>query len=57
MTTVIRAAAPAADRAAGAGVESNASQEIFMNALGGFIGTVVTGVIVAALAGAVWRKK
>ena len=88
MTTVIRAAAPAAGRAAGAGVESNyfadlqaaqtemlkaqglsedqirtqvaaaaAMQTPVMNALSGFIGTVVTGVIVAALAGAVWRKK
>ena len=34
-----------------------AMQTPVMNALSGFIGTVVTGVIVAALAGAVWRKK
>ncbi len=34
-----------------------AMQTPVMNALSGFIGTVVTGVIVAAIAGAVWRKK
>ncbi len=34
-----------------------ALQTPVMNALSGFIGTVVTGVIVAAIAGAVWRKK
>jgi hypothetical protein len=36
---------------------SAAMQTPFMNAFSGVIGTVVTGVIVAAIAGAVWRKK
>lgn len=36
---------------------SAAMQTPLMNALSGVIGTVVTGVIVAAIAGAVWRKK
>ncbi len=34
-----------------------AMQTPVMNALAGVIGTVVTGVVVAALAGIVWRKK
>jgi hypothetical protein len=32
-------------------------QTPLMNALSGVIGTVVTGVVVAAIAGAVWRRK
>jgi hypothetical protein len=36
---------------------SAAMQTPLMNALSGVIGTVVTGVIVAAIAGAFWRKK
>lgn len=36
---------------------SAAMQTPVMNALSGVIGTVVTGVIVAAIAGAIWRKK
>ncbi len=34
-----------------------AMQTPLVNALSGVIGTVVTGVIVAAIAGAIWRKK
>jgi len=34
-----------------------AMQTPVMNALSGVIGTVVTGVAVAAIAGAFWRKK
>jgi hypothetical protein len=36
---------------------SAAMQTPFMNAISGVIGTVVTGVVVAAIAGAFWRKK
>lgn len=36
---------------------SAAMQTPVMNALSGVIGTVVTGVIVAAIAGAFWRRK
>lgn len=36
---------------------SAAMQTPLMNAASGVIGTVVTGVIVAAIAGAVWRKR
>ena len=36
---------------------SAAMQTPLMNALSGVIGTVVTGVIVAAIAGAFWRRK
>ena len=36
---------------------SAAMQTPLMNALSGVIGTVVTGVVVAAIAGAFWRKK
>ena len=36
---------------------SAAMQTPLMNALSGVIGTVVTGALVAAIAGAVWRKK
>ena len=36
---------------------SAAMQTPLMNALTGVIGTVVTGVLVAAIAGAFWRKK
>ena len=34
-----------------------AMQTPLVNALSGFVGTVVTGVIVAAIAGAFWRKR
>jgi Zn-dependent membrane protease YugP len=34
-----------------------AMQTPFINAISGVIGTVVTGVVVAAIAGAFWRKK
>ena len=34
-----------------------AMQTPVMNALSGFVGTVVTGLVVSAIAGAIWRKK
>ncbi len=36
---------------------SVAMQTPFMNALSGVIGTVITGIVVAAIAGAFWRKR
>lgn len=34
-----------------------AMQTPVINALSGFVGTVVTGLVVSAIAGAIWRKK